>query len=54
MRHIKGMPVTLYEKTKTGTDEFNAPVYSEVPVVVDDVIVSPTAASDITDNLTLY
>ena len=26
---IKGIPVILYEKTRTGTDAFNAPVYMD-------------------------
>lgn len=36
---IRGITVTLYEKTQTGVDEFNAPVYSNVPVQVGNVLV---------------
>ena len=52
--HIKGMPVTLYERTQTGTDEFNRPVYSETPVVVDNVLVGEPSTDDITNDLQVY
>ena len=38
---VKGLDVTLYEKTKTGEDEFGADIYEEVPVVVKNVFVQP-------------
>ena len=40
---IKGIPVILYERTQTGTDAFGSPVYSETPVTVKNVLVSPTS-----------
>lgn len=48
------MPVTLYERTQTGTDEFNRPVYSETPVVVENVLVGEPSTEDITNDLTMY
>lgn len=45
---IRGITVTLYEKTVTGTDAFNATVYSEAPVKVDNVLVSPASSEDLT------
>ena len=53
-RFIKGMSVTLYERTQTGTDEFNRPVYSETPVVVDNVLVGEPTTDDITNDLQVY
>lgn len=51
---IKGIPVTLYLTTKTGVDSFNAPVYSEVPVTVDNVLVTPVTAEDVISGVQLY
>lgn len=52
--HIKGMPVTLYERTQTGVDGFNRPVYAETPVVVENVLVGEPSTDDITNDLTMY
>ena len=38
---MKGITVTLYVKTKTGEDNFGAPVYTETPTDVEDVLVAP-------------
>jgi len=46
---MKGIDIILYEKTQTGTDGFNKPVYTEIPVTVEDVLVAPLSAEDITD-----
>lgn len=44
---IKGVPVTLYEKTQTGTDENGMPVYTETPVTVDNVLIGEPSTDDI-------
>lgn len=54
---IKGITVTLYEPVgSTGTeyDPFGAPIYTEVPVQVDNVLVSPTSSQERTDTINLY
>lgn len=51
---IKGMPVVLYETTVTGYDPLNAPIYSETPIVVDNVLVSPISTADIISGVQLY
>lgn len=51
---IKGITVTLYERTQTGVDAFNNPVYEEVPVTVDGILVAPTADDAIVTDLQLY
>ena len=51
---LRGITVTLYEKTKTGTDEFGAPIYKETPVTVDDVLVSEPSSDDITTSTSMY
>lgn len=38
---IKGIPVTLYEHTKTGEDAFHEPIYAETPVTVENVLITP-------------
>lgn len=50
---IKGMDVVLYAKTQTGTDPFGRPEYSETPVTVHNVLVSPGAFDDMTSSLDL-
>ena len=51
---IKGITVTLYTKTQTGADAFNAPVYEETSEDVENVLVSPASETEITDTLNLY
>lgn len=45
---IRGITVTLYEKTVAGVDAFNAPVYTETPVTVENVLVSPVSSDELT------
>ncbi len=51
---LKGISVILYEKTRTGEDEFKSPIYEESPVEVENVLVSPASSTDVVDSLTLY
>lgn len=50
---IKGISVTLYEKVKTGTDAFGAPIYIEKPVKVENILVSPAQSSDLPESLNI-
>lgn len=50
---IKGMPVKLYERILSGTDEFDHPVYTETPVMVENVLVAPVSTQEILDTLNL-
>ena len=50
---IKGVPVTLYEKTLTGYDAANRPVYTEAPVTVDNVLIGEPSTEDITNEYNL-
>lgn len=47
MALIKGITVTLYEKVRTGKDEFNHSTYDIKPTQVSNVLVAPTSTSDI-------
>lgn len=53
MAHLKGITVTLYEKTKTGIDPFGNAIYEESPVEVDNVLVTPTSSQDVIDTLSI-
>lgn len=51
---IRGVPVTLYEKTQAGTDEMHAPVFNERPMIVENVLITPLSSQEVTDTLNLY
>lgn len=51
---IKGVSITLKAKMKTGTDDFNRPIYSTTDVTVDDVLVGNPTADEINDAFTLF
>ena len=51
---MRGITVTLYTKTETGADAFHAPIYTETPVQVDNVLVAPASTTEILDNVNLY
>ena len=51
---MNGITVTLYNKTQVGTDAFNASIYEEVPVSVDNVLVGEPSSDDIITSTTLY
>ena len=51
---IKGITVKLHEKTQIGVDEFDAPVYQENEIEVDNVLVGEPSAEEIKSTLELY
>ena len=53
MARIKGITVTLIDRKVTDTDPFGTPVYGDVEVTVDNVLVSPTSSDDIVNQLEL-
>ena len=50
MALIKGITVTLFEKTKVGTDEFCKDIFEEVPVDVENVLVTPVNSNEVTSS----
>ena len=50
---IKGESVVLYEKTLTGYDAANRPVYAETPVTVENVLIGQPSTEDITSGYNL-
>lgn len=53
MAMIKGMPIILYEKIQIGTDGFNRPIFEEVPITIENVLVAPTSSDDVVSALNL-
>ena len=50
---IKGITVILHERTQTGVDSLNNPVYAENAVEVKNVLVTPSDSSEVTSSTTL-
>src|SRR5690606_368709 len=50
---IKGITVTLITKKEVGRDPFNRPIYEDVEIEVDNVLVSPVSTEDIVHTLEL-
>lgn len=51
---MTGVAVVLYERTQTGTDAFNDPVYALTPVTVQNVLVGQPTTDEITSSIDLY
>lgn len=52
-QRLKGETVKLISKMQTGTDPFDAPIYEETEITVENVLVGQPEAQDITDELNL-
>ena len=50
---MKGITVTLYDRTKTGVDALNHPIYTETPVNVDNVLVAPMNDTEVLETYNL-
>ena len=50
---LKGIPVTLVNLVKTGTDPFGADVVTEKATVVDNVLVAPLNSDELANELNL-
>jgi len=51
---MRGVTVTLYEKTQTGADPFGAPVWTETPATVENVLIGEPTSDDIITATDLY
>ena len=51
---IRGIPVTLYETTTTGSDPFGAPIVTEQAVEVDNVLVGEPTTEEMLASTQLY
>lgn len=50
---MRGIPIVLYERVQTGEDEFNRPIYSEVPKVINNVLIGEPSTEDVVAELNL-
>jgi len=53
MRKPAGITITLYKRTKSGTDAFNRPTYTEAAVQVNNVLIGEPSTQDVTDEMNL-
>lgn len=53
MGKIKGVPIVLIDKVKVGTDPFGKPIFEDKEITVDNVLIAPTSATDVINQLNL-
>lgn len=53
MARIQGVTIQLYEKTESGKDAFNRPIYTETITDVENVLIGEPTTEDITDTFNL-
>ena len=51
---IQGISIILTERTQTGVNEINEPIYEETEVTVDNVLVGSPKTDETADALKLY
>ena len=51
---MTGASVVLYERTQTGVDTFNDPVYAVTPVTVENVLIGQPTTDEVTSSIDLY
>lgn len=51
---IQGITIQLAVRTQTGTDSFNAPIYSENLINVENVLVGQPTSEELNDAVSLY
>lgn len=50
---MRGISVTLYDKQEVGRDNMNAPIFEEIPIVINNVLIAPASATEVLDTLNL-
>ncbi len=50
---LKGIDVTLYDKTEIGRDDFNTPIYEDSETVVKNVLVEALSGTEVLETLSL-
>lgn len=50
---MTGITVTLFDKQIVGRDKMNAPIYEEIPVEIENVLVAPISSEEVLDTLNL-
>ena len=49
MALLQGQTITLIDLVQIGVDGFNAPVFQEVPVAVDNILVCPASTESVAE-----
>lgn len=50
---IKGIPVTLISKVPNGSDPLGKQQFSDVEIIVDNVLIAPSTSDEVTSTLNL-
>lgn len=53
MARPAGITVFLFDEYQTGTDEFNRPIYDEMQIPVDNVLVAPMSSTELLETYNL-
>lgn len=53
MAKLKGITITLINKREIGRDAFNHPIEEEVEIPVENVLIAPASADDVSSSLNL-
>ena len=51
---MTGIKIMLVEKTQTGTDDLNRPIYEDKYIEVENVLVGEPSTDEITNTMSLY
>ena len=54
MAMIKGTKVVLKKKNLVGIDGFDAPIYEEIDVEIENVLIAPSSTDDVTNTMNLH
>lgn len=54
MARLSGISVILYDEVQTGTDNFGKPIYEEIPVEVENVLIGEPTSDDIVSSTQLF
>lgn len=50
---MTGITVVLFDRTQTGADALNAPIYTETPTPVSNVLVAPLSDNEVIETFNL-
>lgn len=50
---MRGVSIILYDRTVTGTDDFNRPIYTETQQVINNVLIGEPSTEDIVAELNM-
>ena len=50
---MRGVTITLYDKVQIGIDDFNRPVYEDIPRNIENVLIGEPTTDQIIDELNL-